>query len=146
MMSAISLFFACLFRLLCSLFLSHNSWFFHLLLHKLDFDLIYRFYLHFRLDLFLNLHFFNFLFRLGIELSEHIDLDILFAFEDCLHDFDIFIAEDGDIIIVLIEEGDVECVRADVELFCDKVDDVLIDKVTGVEFGFFFIFENKLHS
>lgn len=92
------------------------------------------------------MNFFDFTLNGRIELSDNVDLDIFFALEDCLHDFDIIAAEDGDIIIILIEEGDVKRFRGDVELLAGEVDDFFVVKCTSIEFDFFFEFENKLHS
>jgi hypothetical protein len=59
----------------------------------------------FKLDLYL-FHFF-FLVQRGNDLSSNVDLHILLSFEKSLHDVDVFIAQDSDIIIILVEEGDV---------------------------------------
>jgi hypothetical protein len=77
----------------------------------------------------------DFWLRVGcVDFPSDVDLDVLLAFEDGLHDFDVVIAEDGDIVIVLIEEGDVEGGWVDVELPADEGDDVVEGEGTRVEF------------
>lgn len=91
------------------LLLNHNCLLRFLLdCNRLDFNHFWllHFWFHNRDDFKLDLYFFHFFF-LGlrdIDFSRNIDLHIFLSFEESLHDVDVFIAQDSDIIIILIEE------------------------------------------
>lgn len=117
---------------LLTIFFFNNNGLLHLFHHGSDLNYFSRFF--FRLFNYRNNYFSNnFFFHKGIDLSCDVDLDIIFSFEDGLHDIDIIVAEYGDVIIIFIEEWDVKWFWDDVELFADEVDDFVVGEGVCVE-------------
>lgn len=96
-----------------------NFHLFHFSFSKL-FNLLYYFYRS-RYKFFL---YFLWLWE-KIKFSININLNIFFAFKDSLHDFNIIVTEDSDVIIILIKERDMKCIWFDAKLFACKVDNSL---------------------
>ena len=68
-----------------------------------------------------------------INFSFHINLHILLSLKHCLHNLDVLVAEDGDLVIILIEEGELKGGGFDIELLFSKGSNVIILESGRVE-------------
>ena len=110
--------------------------------NRLDFNHLRFFHLcflngnDFKFDL--NLFYFFYLGQRDMNVSSNINLHIFLSFEESLHDINVFITQDSDIIIILIEEGDVQGRRNDIEFFADEGNNFIVLDTASKEFDFFF--------
>ena len=95
---------------------------------------------------FLNVNYFLFWFYLRninvVDFSFHINLHILFAFKDSLHDLDVLIAQNGNLIIFLVEEGQLKGAGFDIELLLGKGHDIVVVQLSSIQLNEVVEFEN----
>ena len=117
-------------------------------LHSLLLNLFFHFLLNLLLNFFLNLRFnlllwnFNGNFGHFPDVSLHVDFDVLLSLKDGLHDLHILIAEECDIVIILIEEGEFERGRVDAVLLYHKGHDAVVVDGLGEELDVLVVFKN----
>ncbi len=68
-----------------------------------------------------------------VNFSFHINFHIFLSFKDCLHNLDILVAEDANLVIILIEEGELKGGGFDIELLSGKGSNAIILESGGVE-------------